>query len=78
MYKNIRQNIYNEAINRIRVIPNIIIETERGSMGMHEYKSINVDGNRRGDIEISLAYDIFKINIGEYIEILDDNNNLKN
>ena len=79
MYKNIRQSIYNKAINRIRVIPNVIIETERGNIRMHDYiNAINDDGNHGGDIEISLVYDIFNINIGEYIEIRDDNNNLHN
>ena len=28
MYKNIRQSIYNEDINRINVIPNVIIEVK--------------------------------------------------
>jgi hypothetical protein len=43
----------------MRVIPNVIVETERGNMCMHDYINyINDDGNHRGDIKISLAYDI--------------------
>lgn len=79
MYNNIRQSIYNEVINRIRVIPNVIIETERENLCMHHYTNTNkVDGTNGGDIEISLAYEIYNINIGEYIEIRDENNGLNN
>jgi hypothetical protein len=37
MYNVIRTQIYNEAINRINLIPNITIESERGNMHMHTY-----------------------------------------
>ena len=47
-------------------------------MRMHEYINTIYDGNHGGDIEISLVYVIFNINIGQYIEIRDENNNLKN
>ena len=38
MYNSIRTQIYNEAINRIKVIPNIAIESERGNSPIHAYK----------------------------------------
>ena len=72
MYNSIRTQIYNEAINRINVIPNILIESERGKMPIHTYiNSMKENGNYGGDFEISLAYDIYKINIAEYKAILD-------
>ena len=79
MYNCIRTQIYNEEINRINVIPNITIEPERGNMPIHTYiNTIKENGNYGGDFEISLAYDIYKINIGEYKAIFDINNNILN
>ena len=79
MYNVIRTQIYNEAINRINLIPNITIESERGNMHMHTYiQTIKDDGNYGGDFEISLAYDICKINIAEYKTVYDNNNNIIN
>ena len=75
MYNCIRTQIYNEAINRINVIPGITVESERGNMPIHTYiNTIKENGNYGGDFEISLAYDIYKINIAEYQEIFDNNN----
>jgi len=36
------------------------------------------NGNYERDFEISLAYDIFKINIAEYKAVCDNNNNIIN
>ena len=74
MYNVIRTQIYNEAINRINLIPNITIESERGNMHMHTYiQTIKDDGNYGGDFEISLAYEILKSilkNIKQYMIII--------
>ena len=79
MYNCIRTQIYKEALNRINLIQNITIESERGNMPIHTYiNTIKENGNYEGDFEISLAYDIFKINIAEYKAILDTNNNILN
>ena len=46
MHKNIRMSIYNEALSRLNVIPNVIIETEIGNYRIHEYiHTIKEDGN---------------------------------
>ena len=46
MHKNIRNQIYQEALRQINVIPNVIIETERGSFRIHDYiQTINKEGN---------------------------------
>ena len=79
MYNCIRTQIYKEAINRINIIPNITIESEGGNMPIHTYiNTIKENGNYGGDFEISLAYDIYKINIAEYQAIFDINNNILN
>jgi len=75
MYNCIRTQIYKEAINRINAIPNIAIESERGNMPIYTYiNTIKENCNYEGDFEISLAYDIYKINIAEYQAIFDNNN----
>ena len=79
MHKNIRMRIYNEALSRLNVIPNVIIETERGNYRIHEYiHTIKEDGNYGGDLELSIAYDIFNINIAQYLLEKDENNNIIN
>ena len=78
-YKEVRNQIYNEGQKRKTVIPNILIDTERGRMFIHDYIDIiNEDRLFGGDLEISLAYDIFKFNIAIYKEERDINNNLFN
>ena len=79
MHNNIRRQIYNEALQRLNVIPNVIIETERGNFRIHDYiQTIKDDGNFRGDFKLSIAYDLFNINIGQYLIEKDDNNNIIN
>lgn len=68
MHKNIRNQIYQEALRRINIIPNVILETERGNFRIHEYiQTINKEGNHGGDFELSMSYDIFNINIAQYL-----------
>ena len=68
MYMNIKNQIYQEALMRINVIPNIIIETETGKYRIHDYiHTIKENGNHGGDFEISVVYNIFNINIAQYI-----------
>ena len=70
MLNNIRMRIYNEALSRLSVIPNVIIETERGNFRIHDYiQTIIEDGNFGGDFELSKAYDIFNINIIQYLSL---------
>ena len=79
MHKNIRNQIYQEALRQINVIPNVIIETERGSFRIHDYiQTINKEGNYGGDFELSIAYDIFNINIAQYLIEKDINNKIIN
>ncbi len=79
MHQNIRQKIFTEAMKRLPNIPNIIMETEMGNIRIHDYiKSIKENSNFGGDFELSIAYDIFNINIAEYIEIRESNGNLIN
>ncbi len=74
IYNVIRTQIYNEAINKINLILNITIESERGNIPINTYILIIKDErNYGGDFEISLAYDIFKINIAEYKAVYDNN-----
>ena len=78
-HKDIRTKIYQEALNRINIFPNVIIETERGNFKMHDYiKTINEDGNQGGDVELSIAYDIFNFNIAQYLVIRDSKSNIIN
>ena len=79
MHTNIRNQIYQEALRRINVIPNVIIETERGNFRIRDYiQTIKDEGNHGGDFEISITYHIFKINIAQYILEKDINNNIIN
>ena len=78
-YYEIRNQIYNEAIKRKSLIPNVEIDTEMGKMRIHDYIStINNDKNWGGDLEISISYDLYKYNIAEYKEIYNVNDELTN
>ena len=56
-------------MTKINTIPNVIIERGRGRMRIHEYiYTINQDSTYRGDLELSLSYDLYNINITEYIK----------
>ena len=75
MHNIIRKTIYEEALSRMNYFPNITMETENGNIKIYDYiKNIKNDGEYGGDLEISLAYDIYQINIAEYKEIYDDDN----
>ena len=77
MHNTIRQNIYNEALKRKPNIPNLIIDTERGKFKIHDYiNTIKDIGNYGGDLEISIAYQLYNINIAEYTEVRDIYDNL--
>ena len=77
MHITIRQYIYNEALKRKQNIPNIIMETERGKFKIHDYiNTIKEPGNYGGDFELSIAYQLYNINIAEYTEVRDINDNL--
>ena len=76
-HSEIRKQIYNEAIKRKPLIPNIEIETERGRVRIHDYIStIKEEKNYGGDLEISISYDLYNYNVAEYKEIYDNNGDL--
>ena len=76
---SIRNKIYQESLRIIKVIPNIIMETETGKYRIHDYiPTIKEVGNHGGDFQISIAYNIFNINIAQYIIEKDINNNIIN
>ena len=79
MYIYIRNQIYQEALRRINVFPNIIFETENGKYRIHDYiHTKKEDGNHGGDFDIIIAYNIFNINIAQYIIEKDIKNNIIN
>ena len=63
----IRNQIYNEAIKRKTIIPNIEIDNEIGKMRIHDY--IKNDKKWGGALEISISYDLYNYNISEYKKI---------
>lgn len=66
-YPIIRKEIYETALLKKHLIPNIYIDSERGRMKIHEYiDTIQYDRNFGGDLEMSLAYEIYKCNIAVY------------
>lgn len=66
-------------MSRINVVSNVIIKTERGNFRIHDYiQTIKEDENFGGDFELSIAYDIFNINIAQYLIGKDANNNIIN
>ena len=68
----VRDEIYQEALNRINNYPDITIETELGPMHLYDYiHHINNPGFYGGELEITIASDIYNINIVTY----DDNIN---
>ena len=76
---NIREKINQLALIKIRILPNLLIDTEHGTERLYEYiKSINIPFRYSGDFEISLCYELFNINIDVYKEERDDNNLLIN
>ena len=61
MYKDIRNDIYNEAQSRKNLLLNVFIETEEGKMRMQDYiEYIKIDDNYGGDFGLSIAYDLYK------------------
>ena len=75
MQNIVRKNIYEEALSRMNFIPNITMETENCNIKIYDYiKNIKNDGEYGGDLDISIAYDIYHINIAEYKETYDDDN----
>lgn len=77
MHEKIINEIFNKALSRINFIPNDFIEAERGRMRINEYiYTINQEVNYGGHLELSLDYDLYNINIAEYIDIRDKENNL--
>ena len=79
MHLNIRQYIYEEAILRINILPNIIIDSERGRFKISDYiLTIKGPNNYGGDLEISLSYDLYNYNLAQYREIYDDFGNFIN
>ena len=64
LHLRVRDEIYQEALNRINHYPDITIETELGPMHLHDYiHHINNPGFSGGELEISIASDIYNINI---------------
>lgn len=52
-HKDIRTEIYKEALNRINILPNATNETERRKFKIHDYiKTIKEYGNQGGEVEL--------------------------
>ena len=63
----VRDEIYQEALNRINNYPDITIETEIGPMLLYDYiHHIDTPGFYGGELEITIAIDIYNINISTY------------
>lgn len=59
LHMRVRDEIYQEAINRINDYPDITIETELGPMLLHDYiHRINNPGFFGGELEITIASNI--------------------
>ena len=71
----IRREIFNEANRRINDYPDITLDTEEGPIHIHDYiLRILEDGFFGGELEISIASDIYNLNIATYNEIVDSEN----
>ena len=79
MHNTVRQSIYNEALKRKHSIANVIFEYERGKFKMHEYiNTIKENGKYDWDLELSIAFHFYNINITEYTEVRDNDDNIIN
>ena len=75
LYIRVRREIYEAALLRINSYPDINIETETGPLHIRDYApKIIEDGFFGGELEISIASNIYNINIATYNEIIDNNN----
>ena len=72
----VRREIYEAALLlRINSYPDISIETEVGPLHVRDYvPKIIFIGFFGGELEISIASNIYNINIATYNEIIDNNN----
>ena len=71
----VRREIFNEANRRINDYPDITLDTEEGPIHIHDYiPRILEDGFFGGELEISIASDIYNLNIATYNEIVDSEN----
>lgn len=68
MHKEIRHKIYEETKNRFFLLPNVIIETERGNIRIYDFiEIVKEEGNYAGELGLSIAYDIFNFNSAQYL-----------
>ena len=78
LHNRIRNEIYQEALNRAANYPDITLNTERGPMRIRDYINlINTEGFYGGELDLSIACSIYNINIATFREIYDNNNNLQ-
>ena len=64
LHLRIRNDIYNDLLNRIDNLPDITMNIENGSMRIKEYiNNIRAPGFFGGELEISTAIDLYNINI---------------
>ena len=64
LHLKIRNEIYNELLNRIDILPNITMNTENGPMRIRDYiNNIQTPGFFWGELEISTAIELYNINI---------------
>ena len=73
----VRREIYEECRNRQSNYPDISLETEQGPMNILDYiNHIQSNGFYGGELEISVAAELYNINIATYMENRDINNNI--
>lgn len=71
----IRREIYEEAFRRSANYPNITLNSEIGPMNILDYISNNTNkGFYGGELELSIASELYNINIGACREIHENNN----
>ena len=75
LHERIRNEIYNEALNRLLYFPDITTETEQGPINLRDYViHIAQDWLYRRKLEIWIASDIYNINKATFNEIVDSTN----
>lgn len=77
MFNIIRREIYNIDDSRKNLLPSITIETSNGNKQIYDYiDSRKLDKFTGGDLELSVAYDIYSFNTGLYKAILNNVNEI--
>ena len=74
LYMRVRREIYDAAQLRMNSYPDITIDTEKGPLHIRDYiPKIIEEGFYGGELEISIAANIYNINIATFNEVTDNN-----